>query len=78
MVPSFMVEPNLLLYDHDKPLEIGVATEWNEIKEEFPCMFALFHLFIVHVKYLKLCIGFISCALGRLGRVFLLIVAVLL
>ena len=45
MVPSFMVEPDLSLYDHDKPLEIGVATEWNEIKEEFPCMFALFHLY---------------------------------
>jgi hypothetical protein len=32
------LEPDLSL------LEIGVATEWNEIKEEFPCMFAMFHL----------------------------------
>ena len=45
MVPSFMVEPDLSLYDHDKPLEFGVATEWNEIKEFFPCMLALFQIY---------------------------------
>jgi hypothetical protein len=44
MVPSFMVEPDLSLYGHDKTIEnYGVATEWNEIKEEIPCMLALFH-----------------------------------
>jgi hypothetical protein len=57
-----MVEPDLSLYDHDKPLEFGVATEWNEIKEwisvhvcsvsSISCMLTIYKIVLWAVEHL--------------------------